>query len=138
MMRIRIFILSIVCLSFFSCRKLNEKEIYGVYQIDKHILVDTGAETKPQLLILKKNQQFELIVYKGDEIKGSWNIVSSGYHKSSNGQMETHAAVRFRFREKVITGTLKGNIFYFSTPNIFHPETFKSVLYAKTSQDPNE
>lgn len=115
-------------ISFFACTKNKDKDIIGVYKMDKYVLLNKSIDIKDyQYLELNPDYTFNLYYSKTDtisQIQGRWKLL----RKLKDDGLLLH----FEYGKKVIEGNLKGNVFYFINPNDFHKGKYQSVLYVKT------
>jgi len=124
----KILILLILLFCFSACNKNRDKDIVGLYKMDKYVILNKENNIKDyQYLELSPEGVFNVFYSKVDstsQIQGKWKFLSKA---KNNGLL-----VQFEYGGKTIEGTLKGNIFYFLQPNDFHNDKYKSVLYVKS------
>lgn len=130
MMKLRIIMLLLLA-GLTGCFGISEAEITGDYDVDKS--VKTSKEHSYKQLSLRDDNTFALI--GNDTIHGQWETVESGYVLGASGRKEPQATIRFNYQGKGLTGELRGNIFYFESPNVFDPD-YKSVLFVRKHAAP--
>ena len=124
--------------SFFSCSKIYEKKVTGVYEKDKFVYRDSYndsifIEDKSPLLVLYADKTFELKQY--DEviyITGKWKILKRGNRKV-NSRIKG-LLIEFDYNGKKTEGLLSERIFYFDYPNDFHSGKYATILYTRTAK----
>ncbi len=131
---IHLLILFLYIFTVNSCNKVEEREISGVYEVDK-ITVKDKVETKPYTFLkLNPDYTFKLISdnkTQKDSISGSWKIKDLPIYIKISSPFEKETVIQFTYSGKQTEGRLRGTIIYFDYPNDFHGGRFQSMLYVK-------
>lgn len=122
----KILLILLICL--LACNENKDKDIMGIYKIDKTVFLSKQVNIKDyQYLELNSKGTFNVFHNKKEtenQLHSKWKFLSE---LKDNGLL-----VQFEFEEKIIEGILRGNIFYFIYPNDFHNGKYQSVLYVRT------
>jgi len=121
----KILLILLICL--LACNENKDKDIMGLYKIDKTVFLSKQVNIKDyQYLELNPKGTFNVFHSKKDtvnQLHGKWKFLSE---LKDNGLL-----VQFEYEEKIIKGILRENIFYFIYPNDFHNGKYQSVLYVR-------
>lgn len=132
--KIFLFIISVPLL-ILSCKKVSQKDIIGIYEIDKFINKGISSEEHVfEFIILKDDYTFELrdsINNSFNSAKGRWEIINSSYQTNFAGKEEPRVSLKIFYHNRIVTPSLEGTILYFDYPDDLYNGRFEKVLYVK-------
>lgn len=118
-----------------GCNFSDETDFAGDYLIDKAVLArNLDPSDNYGMLRLKPDGFFALLRHGGSVArKGTWEVLKSGYAPDSGNNPELYAILKFHHRGTSTSAELRGNIIYFTNPEGEPFNSYKSVLFIKSS-----